>query len=88
MRRVQSIPAAVYLALGVALLAVELHGIGTSDTGDTISELVWSTPWLLVPMTVLVGWAVPHFATRGRHRRAEALGALVGLIAAIGGLWW
>lgn len=60
----------IYLALGLAILAVELYGVFKPTKMDTISEHWWwiqdALGWpAKVLITLFLAWLWIHFITRG-----------------------
>ena len=60
---------AAYLALGLALVAVEVVGIRRKGKGDTISDHVWWLRRRFAPTAYIIGgflvWAIVHFGFEG-----------------------
>jgi hypothetical protein len=67
-----SIFAAIFIVLGVIVLAFEMWAIHDRTIGNTISELVWKSfdgpmgKWVWWTVTTQMIWLTLHFATRGK----------------------
>lgn len=59
------IPRIIWILLLSTIVGVEGIALFNDIPGDTLSDFVWdilsAAPWLIIPLTIFMGWLTWHF---------------------------